>query len=122
MHETKKLSKANYDYEIQDGILWIEDLNQGGMSVTNDMENVLMEIAAENEIHKLIDLGIMYKDSLGYWDRVKIESGFDPAEPQIKNRFSFLPLGKQITYLDLAFQKLKDQINIENEIKRNAEF
>ena len=116
-----KLSKANYDYDMVDGILWIEDLNKGGMSVTNDMGNVLKEIASENEPHKLIDFGIIYKDSLGYWDRVKIESGFDSSGDQ-KDNFYFLPLGYQITNREVAIQKLLDKLNIEKQIKLNEEF
>lgn len=67
--------RADYIWGIKDSVLWIRDLDQGGKSVTNDLENVLIEIA-----HKLIDQNmilppfIIYRDSEGMWDGVNIST------------------------------------------------
>jgi hypothetical protein len=37
-------TRSDYEYEIRDGVLIIEDLCLGNTSVTNDIENVLAEI------------------------------------------------------------------------------
>ena len=64
-----KLTRSNYEWEIQEGILCIVDQNLGGTSVTNDMENILTEIYlySDNSIKKM---GIVYRDSEGVWDGV----------------------------------------------------
>lgn len=67
------MTKSDYTYEKQThkGIpyILIEDLNQGGMSVTNDMENVLQQIAKELKT-SLDSTIIIYKDSDGVYDGV----------------------------------------------------
>jgi|SRR5688572_2570636 len=61
--------RASYNYWFADGILFMEDLNIG-RSLTNDMENVILDI--EREEHKnLIDHPICYRDSEGIWDAIK---------------------------------------------------
>lgn len=71
------MAKANYKAEVIEvrgnTCLVIEDLNQGGKSVTNDIENVVNEVIDKhwNENEKLIDKNrctIVYKDSQGNWD------------------------------------------------------
>lgn len=60
--------RANYTYEIiDDSIVNIVDLNKGGMSVTNDAENVLTEI---NSIIEIKDKQIIYLDSDGNLDEI----------------------------------------------------
>jgi hypothetical protein len=63
---------CRFDSGVENGILWLEDLN-GDKSLTDDPENALLVAAADNEI-SLADLPstkIMYKDSMGNWDGVK---------------------------------------------------
>lgn len=63
-------TRSDWRHEWVDGILVIYDLNLGGMSVTNDMENVLKCIGA-----KPTDT-ILYQDSELYFDQVSLtESG-----------------------------------------------
>jgi hypothetical protein len=65
--------KATYSYEVFEGYLFIEDLCEDGkLSVTMDMENVLKSISEEigDEITKL---QVLYKDSQGVWDGVKFK-------------------------------------------------
>lgn len=86
-------ARADYDWKVSwlmyaDGdvpVLQIEDLDKGGRSVTNDIEEVLKDIQAE-----LIDLSraentdplilgkiaVMYRDSMGAWDEVVIQYPF----------------------------------------------
>lgn len=65
------MTKANYTFEIEKFLSYnfisIVDLDQGGMSVTNDIENVVNEICQEAEINKG-DYLIIYQDSEGIWD------------------------------------------------------
>lgn len=59
-------SRAEYSYDVEGSILWIED--KGGMkSVTNDIENILVDISMIQDISKK---KIMYKDSDGIWDGI----------------------------------------------------
>ena len=61
------IPRSDYEYTIKAGVLYIVDLDKGGMSVTNDMENVLAEI----ETHEgKITSQIIYRDSEGVWDEV----------------------------------------------------
>lgn len=66
-------ARSDYDYTIKpDGTVHIVDLNLGRMSVTNDAENVLLEI------HRHIDLtgrDVTYRDSDGQVDRLIHEKG-----------------------------------------------
>ena len=48
-------------------VILIEDLNNGGMSVTNDIENVVADISLKEKIEPSRYL-IVYKDSEGMWD------------------------------------------------------
>lgn len=61
--------KSDYEWRFKDGILSIEDLNLGKMSVTNNMENVLTEIRSKIG-DKILDAKIVYCDSEGEWDGV----------------------------------------------------
>lgn len=66
-----KKSRADYSYAkvTMDGIKFIaiQDKDCGGMSVTNDIENVVAEIC-EREAVKQKDYLIVYCDSMGIWD------------------------------------------------------
>ena len=65
--------RANYTYTIEGSVIAIIDLDQGSKSVTNDMENVLDDIRAE--IGDLGGYSVIYRDSLGRWDGVRLERG-----------------------------------------------
>lgn len=59
--------KANYIYDIVNGVVEIIDLNLGNMSVTNDAEAVLTEI---NETEYIEDRRVIYKDSEDEWSEI----------------------------------------------------
>lgn len=65
------MSRSDYIYKLKNiggrKILAIEDMNLGNMSVTNDIENVVREIAAVEKIDPTDHL-IVYSDSEGDWD------------------------------------------------------
>jgi len=77
------MQKSDYIHRIENfsgrQIIIIEDLNLGGMSVTNNIENVVREIEIMEKI-KASEFMIIYKDSEGVYD------GFDYAKEQ------FIPL------------------------------
>ncbi len=64
--------KAKYSWTLFKSVLCIEDWNDGAMSVTNDMENVLGEIGKEVDLE---GRKIVYKDSNNIWDGVRWDQG-----------------------------------------------
>ncbi len=65
--------RADYTYTVTGSVIAIIDLDQGSKSVTNDMEQVLDEIQAE--IGSLAGYSVIYRDSMGRWDGVRLERG-----------------------------------------------
>jgi hypothetical protein len=66
------MAKSNFTYTIDGKILFIQDSNEGGMSVTNDIETVIYEM---NELLKemnssIKEFDIIYRDSQGMIDGV----------------------------------------------------
>lgn len=93
---SKQTSRSNYDWQLHEpNILFIED-NDRGMSVTNNIENVLQEIRAELNTHDLDSLQIIYRDTNGTID------GVETRNNQYAGIFSI----NQID-LDKAIAKLK---------------
>ena len=50
------MTKSDFTYEIDGDNVRITDLNQGRMSVTNDIENVISQIEKKLVIHYMIKL------------------------------------------------------------------
>jgi hypothetical protein len=79
------MAKSDYRYGIEQAggrsVLVIEDLNLGRVSVTNNMEKVLMEIGFKERIDPT-EYMVIYKDSGGVWD------GYDPVMDE------FIPLAE----------------------------
>jgi exopolysaccharide biosynthesis protein len=73
----RRMRKSNFTYTIDGNVLFIEDSNLGGMSVTNDIENVIEEI--ERELRpapiSINELDVIYRDSQGSIDGIKIKDG-----------------------------------------------
>lgn len=65
------MSKSKYDYIIDGNIIFIEDLNEG-MSVTNDIENVIKEIS--NQEGSLIGRDVIYRDSENQIDGIRLDN------------------------------------------------
>jgi hypothetical protein len=69
-----KMRKSDYAiYQPYNDIVVIEDLNLGNRSVTNDIENILIEL--DKRIPTLHDMKIIYRDSMGIYDGIKIKDG-----------------------------------------------
>lgn len=62
---------ADYDYQVIGNVVVIVDLNQGGRSVTNDIDNVLASIGKDVD---LADKKIIYQDSCGVFDGVTLDA------------------------------------------------
>jgi hypothetical protein len=66
-------ARANYEhveFEGPPGVIFIRDLDQGGVSVTNDAEAVV------EEVHKYYPgKRIVYRDSHGDWDELMHAAG-----------------------------------------------
>jgi hypothetical protein len=76
---------SDYDYHIdRDGepVLVITDLDKGRKSVTNNMEAIIASIG-KAESHQLYTTAIVYKDSEGNYDGVRLDAS---------GRVSFYPL------------------------------
>lgn len=94
-----RISKSDYTWKVSQDVLHIEDLNSGGRTVTNDIENVV------NEIYQVIgekikDYHIIYRDSEGMWD------GVTPSwEVKKCTSCDFYNIGE--TDFNLALEKVK---------------
>jgi hypothetical protein len=78
--------RANYTWSKDGDIIAIVDLDNGlGPSVTNDMENVLLDIAMELG-HGLRGYRILYRDSQGTWDGVHLLPNGKPRFYSINER------------------------------------
>ena len=87
-------NRSEYEYAVEGNVLWISD--KGGMkSVTNDIENVLADIAILEDISSK---RIMYKDSDGIWDEVR-------AKVEVKERAG----GNSISVTELEFLPLTER-------------
>lgn len=64
---------ADYTYSVDGSVIAIIDLDLGNRSVTNDMEYVLADIRAE--MGDLAGYSVVYRDSMGRWDGVRLMSG-----------------------------------------------
>lgn len=76
-------ARADYDYRQStiDGapVLLIVDLDIGNMSLTNDAENVLAEIAAKMP-GPLTAFRVFYRDSDGAWDEMVLDRAGNLAD------------------------------------------
>lgn len=67
------MSRADYRWGSKSGVVWIEDLDLGGRSVTNDIERVVADLV---QLGVQVDAQpIVYCDSLGQWDQVMTRGG-----------------------------------------------
>jgi hypothetical protein len=73
-------NRADYSWGIDGNLLWLKDQSISGRSLTNDMEVCLCEIqAALGTNRPITDYSIVYKDSEGVWDGVRL-TRFDLAK------------------------------------------
>ena len=68
------MNRSKYEWRIDGGYIFITDLNQGGKSVTNDIENVLDDITKEMNT-TMDNYIIFYQDTDYNVDGVKTKNG-----------------------------------------------
>lgn len=70
--------RSSYTTQIQAGVIFLVDLDKG-MSVTNDAENVIADLARRG---LLVGRRVIYRDTSGRWDELKHDgqrfTGFAP--------------------------------------------
>lgn len=81
-------NRAEYTYDVEGGILWIEEVKDSLKTVTNDIDNILKDIAMTQDIS---NKKIMYKDSDGIWDEVRAKITTKGKDVSISN-LEFFPL------------------------------
>lgn len=97
-------ARADYDWDLDKvledhratTIISITDLDLGNMSVTNDVENVLIEISEQlPDDNPLSENAVIYRDSCGFWDEIVLD--------QVGNfqRFAALPRDKDLNDLKI---------------------
>ena len=91
---------ADYLYDLtEDGLLVIIDQDLGNRSVTNDIENVLVDIATAEERPTLAGLRVTYRDSEGDWCRVVLSK---------EGRYDLIcSFGKRVTHEAEALELLR---------------
>lgn len=58
-------ARSDYEWGIDRNVVWIKDLDRGGMSVTNNIDAILKHLSHHVP---LSDYLFMYCDSMGKWD------------------------------------------------------
>ena len=95
------MSRSDYKYHIRhknkQHFILIEDENKGRVSVTNNIENVVEEIATMEGINP-VEFHIVYRDSDGTWDGYNFstkqvlvlnqKSWYGACEAMIERQFS----------------------------------
>lgn len=71
MRKTNSYKRSTYSYWFGDNILFIEDEDKGGMSVTNNIEGILDKIETDEKVD-LAFFKIIYKDTMGVWDGISV--------------------------------------------------
>lgn len=98
--------KAEYNYAlkkiINTQLILIQDKNQGSMSVTNDIENVISEICKNRKID-CKEAIVLYKDTEDVWD------GFDCKTNQ------FIPLNGE------TWQEALEKYDIQHQVRNRQE-
>lgn len=69
------------EYNVEHQIVFIRDLDNGGMSVTNDAENVYQGLRTHYGAVRVV-----YQDSTGQWDEIVQVAGSYPSEWRIAFR------------------------------------
>jgi hypothetical protein len=71
---------CNYAVSLQPGFLCLEDLDQGGMTITNAAEWVIQQLARDG--FDLVKNRVIFRDTLGHWDELVVREnqfvGFAP--------------------------------------------
>ena len=73
--------RAKFTWGVEGSILWLKDEGTECRSLTNDLENCLVEVSAQLPTGtSLTDYHIIYRDSEGDWDAIAITELKNVAE------------------------------------------
>lgn len=105
---TNLFPPANFSFSATNGVLIILDLNQGGRSVTNDIETVLATIKSRG-VGEHWHLAI-YRDAYGIWDGITLDenrqfAGFYPLNTTRKSAAITRCLAKHAYHLKQQREK-----------------
>lgn len=87
---------SDYSWGIDADVVWIRDLDKGGMSVTNNIQNIINHLS---EYLPIKEYRLMYCDSMGKWDGLEFtgsnltvdyfslnETDYDKAIKKLRHR------------------------------------
>ena len=94
----REAAAANSDYEwgVDRDVVWVRDLDRGGMSVTNNIDAVLQHLS---QLLPITEYLLMYCDSRGGWDGLAYngvsvaffslnETDYNRAISKVRERFA----------------------------------
>ncbi|WP_347160326.1 hypothetical protein [Pontibacter chitinilyticus] len=58
-------ARSDYEWGIDRDVVWVRDLDRGGMSVTNNISAILLHVSQHVPVKEYL---LMYCDSSGTWD------------------------------------------------------
>jgi hypothetical protein len=63
-------NRSCYEWGVDNDVIWIKDLDRGGVSVTNNIDSIIAYLSSVIHIKEYM---LMYCDSLGIWDEIRID-------------------------------------------------
>lgn len=96
MNREAAAPKSDYEWGVDRDVVWVRDLDRGGMSVTNNIDGILQYLS---QILPIKEYLLMYRDSTGVWDGLAFngisvdffsinETDYDRAIRKLRERFS----------------------------------
>ena len=65
MNREASAAKSDYEWGVDRDVVWVRDLDKGGMSVTNNIDAILQHLGQHLPLKEYL---LMYCDSRGVWD------------------------------------------------------
>ena len=65
MNREAAAAKSDYEWGVDRDVVWVRDLDKGGMSVTNNISAILQHLDRHVPLKEYL---LMYCDSRGVWD------------------------------------------------------
>jgi len=65
MNTEAAAGRSDYEWGIDKDVVWVRDLDRGGMSVTNNTDAILAHLSQHVPLQEYL---LMYCDSTGTWD------------------------------------------------------
>ena len=94
------MQRADYNIEIIEGVICIEDLNLGSVSVTSDAANLIADLQQQGIPVEM--LPVIYRDAAAHWVAIVTRQG------HFEGFCSLMLQGRPITDQYLAIELIKD--------------